>query len=342
MVTFANPYSPTERPQPERDHWGRPYVVPPTGGKPVPYTRTTTFVSAVEDMYKLGQWQQRHVARGVAFHDDLLAAIRDTDVEDRSTLNRLVDEAKERSGAGDAARHGTYLHSVTEAYDLGEDPSEVPRPLQSYGELDSMSYLPDLAAYIAETEPLKAVNVELFTVNDPLKVAGTTDRVVEYEGKRYIADLKTGSIEHGIVKISAQLAMYARSRPYDFQKHERLEPHGCEVDRGIVIHLPAGKGVCQLYWVDLLKGWEAVMRARDMRSLRQLRFTDLSRPLVPFPQGPPNTLAQLIDAAMSRDEMTALWVEHRSEWTAEHTDLAQRRFAALDHPSADAERTTLS
>jgi hypothetical protein len=38
---------------------------------------------------------------------------------------------------------------------------------------------------------------------------------VEYGGKRYIADLKTGSIEWGTLKIAAQLAVYARSHTYD-------------------------------------------------------------------------------------------------------------------------------
>jgi hypothetical protein len=330
---MSDTYTPTHRPEPQRDHWGRPYVVPPTGGKAIPYTRTTTYVGAIEDMYKLGLWQQRHVARGVAFHDDLIAAIRDTDAEDRENMDRLADEAKERSGAGDAARHGTYLHAVTEAADRGEDVTEVERPWQSYGQLDEGAYVTDLAAYREATRDLKCISIEQFLVQDPLKVAGTADRVVMYEGKRFIADLKTGSIEYGALKIAAQLAMYARSRPYDFERHERLDPHGCEVDRGIIIHLPAGTGTCHLYWVDLLQGWEAVRACRDVRKMRQVRFPQLTRQLAPLGAAPV-TLADQIKLCASRDAVVALWNAHEHEWTDDLTDLAKRHITAIEGKTA--------
>jgi hypothetical protein len=42
-----------------RDHYGRPLITPLGGGKPVGYTRTTTYVSALEDTYNLEQWKCR-------------------------------------------------------------------------------------------------------------------------------------------------------------------------------------------------------------------------------------------------------------------------------------------
>lgn len=328
MTKFAKPQ--TDIP---RDRWLRPLVKPPTGGeKRVAYTRCTTFVGALEDTYKLGQWQQRHAIRGVALHDDLIAAVRDTDPNDKATLDGLVDEAKERSGAGDAARLGTYLHSVTEAADRGEDPANVPPPQQSTGVLDPLDHLPDLAAYLDATSELKHIMIEQFMVQDPLKVGGTPDRVVRFEGKRYIADLKTGSIEYGGLKIAAQLAMYARSRPYNVDTDERMDPHGAELDRGIVIHLPAGTGVCTLYWVDLHAGWEAVRMSRDVRQQRSISFKQLYRPLVtgsPVVPAPPLTLADQIVLAVHPDQVRSLWREHASEWTDDLTELAKQHLAEL-------------
>ena len=316
------------RPDIPRDFWGRPFVIPPTGGRAVPYTRATTFVGAVEDYYLLSKWQQRHTARGVAHHPDLIDAIKDTEADDKKRMDELVEEAKERSGAGDAARFGTYLHAVTEAADRDEDPAEIPLPWMSSGPLDPNGYLSYLAAYSEATAELQAVMIEQFCVQDPLKVAGTPDRVVKFQGKRYIADLKTGHVDLGSIKIAAQLAVYARSRPYDWKAGERLEPHGAELDRGIVVHLSAETGECHLYWIDLLQGWEAVRVARDVRATRGVRFNQLMRELQPIGDAP-LSLADQIKLAPTRDAVTALWQTHAEEWTPELTELAKAHIAAL-------------
>ena len=323
--------------QPEiaRDGFGRPKVVPPTGGAPVAYTRCTTFVGSIEDMYLLQRWQQRHVAKGVAAHGDLIAAINDTPEEDKKGLNDLVDEALLRSGAGDSAKVGTYLHSVTEAYDRGEDPWSVDPPALSTGMAFPEDYKDDLEAYVEATAELQAVQIEQFVVQDPLRIGGTPDRVVRFRGKRYIADLKTGAIEHGTLKIAAQLAVYARSRPYDVATGERMEPHGAELDRGIIIHLPqdwhrtGGRAECRLWWVDLMKGWEAVRVCRDVRTQRQQKFPHLAS-LLTTPPPAPQTLADRITVAASRDEVTALWQMHAAEWTPELTELARRHLAVVE------------
>jgi hypothetical protein len=342
LVTIPTPAP--ARPEVERDWLGRPKVLPHPGAeKTETYTRCTTFVGCIDDTYKLGQWQQRHAIRGVALHDDLIAAVRDTDPEDRTRLNELADEAKTRSGAGDAARMGTYLHAVTEAADRGEDPGAVPLPWMSTGDLDPSAYLPDLAAYLEATAPLKAVHIERFCVQDPLKVGGTPDRVVQFQGKRYIADLKTGDIQWGALKIAAQLAMYARSRLYDPSTGER-EAHGAEIDRGIVVHLPAGSGTCTLLWVDLLAGWEAVKVARQVREQRKVKFYALTtgwlsaeapstaaasvQGSLTLPGSEP-TLEERIVACATRDEVTALWSAHARVWTEEHTAVAKAHIAGL-------------
>ena len=43
----------------QRDRWGRPLITPPRGGKPVPYTRCTTYVDVLESTWNLMAWKQR-------------------------------------------------------------------------------------------------------------------------------------------------------------------------------------------------------------------------------------------------------------------------------------------
>ena len=55
-----------------RDHFGRPLVIPPGGGKPVPYRRCTTFIDVLADRFNLELWKQRQVAVGLSRRPDLL------------------------------------------------------------------------------------------------------------------------------------------------------------------------------------------------------------------------------------------------------------------------------
>ena len=48
---------------------------------------------------------------------------------------------------------------------------------------------------------------------------------------------------------------------------------GCRCERGLIIHLPAGKAHCTLHWVDIAAGWEAFERsmwARDWKARKDL------------------------------------------------------------------------
>lgn len=331
----------------DRDRWGRPLVVPPTGGDPVAYTRCTTYVGGIEDTWNLSRWTQRLVLQGAARREDIRAAVLDTPTEDKKRLDELCEEAKEAGGGNDAARVGTYMHAVTEAADLGEDPTAVPFPLLAIPR-DPADYVGDLHAYMEVTEPLTFVAAEQFTVLDLLKVGGTPDRVIEYKGKRYIADLKTGSIEWGTLKIAAQLAVYARSRPYDIATGRRTEPHGAEQDRGLIIHLPAGQGICTLYWIDLRAGWEAVKVCRDIRSARTQKFRDLTSrfditaPIESVPVDPdesltpgpidlpePRDLAKRIGMCNDEQALLTLWRNNADAWDDNLTALAVARKATF-------------
>ena len=176
----------------------------------------------------------------------------------------------------------------------------------------------------------------------PTHEFGTPDRISRYHGKRYVTDLKTGSIEFGFGKIAAQLAMYARSRPYDVETGKRMEPHGADLEQGIVIHLPAGEATCTLYWIDLLAGWEIVQLCRRVREKRALKFDAVFSPVggpnantTPLPAATETaTLAEQIHSAATPEAIRELWREHATTWTDELTQLAKTHINQLEGANA--------
>jgi hypothetical protein len=299
-----------------RDRFMRPLVKPPTGGKPVAYTRCTTFVGCLEDTYNLSRWQQRMVALGLAERPDLMLQIASTDPADKNALNDVCDKAMEHAKAHAAATIGTALHALCERIDRGQPLGVIPK-----------EYEADIAAYIDATKQMESVHIEQFCVLDNLRIGGTPDRVVQVNGKRYIADIKTGDITYGLGKIEMQLAVYAHSKGYNHGADKpRFDLGDIDPNVGIVIHLPAGTGTCELVPVDIAAGWNAVALAHEVRQWRQTK-----RGPVPMPwattDGP--ALADLIAIAKDPDAIRELWAQHHAIWTEELTELARARTAEL-------------
>lgn len=321
----------TPEPSIDRDRYGRPLVKPPGGGKPVAYTRCTTYIDVLEDRYNLQKWMQRMVALGLASRPDLLLSV-SAHREDKRQLDKICEDAREAAAASAAATTGTALHALTELVDRGQ---ELPAGLPA-------NVLASLDAYTEATKDLKATHIEQFCVQDTLKVGGTPDRVVKYQGRSYIADLKTGSIEWGALKIAMQLAIYARSHTYDVTTGERGD-HGADNLRGLIIHLPAvedpAEARCDLHWVDLKEGWFSVVVAGQVREKRKLKFKDLTQPfgqddLTPLLEES-MTLSSRINKCATADEVRALWSVHASEWTDDLTSIAKQHIARLaDRASA--------
>lgn len=292
-----------------RDRWQRP-LIKQEGGKPKPYTRCTTFVGCLEDTFNLAKWQQRMVALGLASRSDLLLSV-SAHSDDKAELDRICEAAKEAAAASSAATTGTALHRICERIDNGEK-VEVPAAAKA-----------DVAAYQRATKGIRWTHIERITVHDGLQVAGTPDRIgVPADGKAMVYDLKTGSIEYGMGKIAMQLALYARSAVYDVETGARI-PLDVDLDRAVVIHLPAGSGTCELVEVDIAAGWEGVLLAQQVRAWRTRK--GLSRPL----GAAPRSIADLIAAATDEMALRRLWAEHNAEWNDELTALAKQRLAAL-------------
>jgi hypothetical protein len=304
----------------DRDRWGRPLIAPPQplGAKPEPYTRATTVAKTLDRPEGLMLWKQRMTLLGLVARPDLRIAAAATDIEDSKALNKLAEEAADAGGANAAATTGTALHAFTERMDRGLDAGHVPE--ENVADLGAYGHL---AAEIGWT----VQHVEQFTVLDAYRVAGTADRVVEIDGRWYIADLKTGASVSFHHAWAVQFAIYAHGIPYDIESKKR-KPWAVvpETDRAIVIHLPAGKGTAAAYWIDIEAGWEAFrlsMQARKWLARRDL--------LTPY-ASPSDPVLAAIQAAGSADELAALWAAHRAIWTEQHTDAARARKAALNAP----------
>lgn len=264
-----------------RDRWGRPLITPPQGGNPVAYTRATTFVDALSDKSNLMAWKSRMAALGLAQRDDLLLRLAGHDPDDKKGIDQIVDAAAEAAGSKRKADIGTALHEATERHDLGEEA----RPLGKFQ--------PDLDAYIKATSGLEHVAVEQFRVQDDYRIGGTCDRVVRFPGQEqaFIADVKTGGL-YDTSKMAMQLSVYAHSTPYDTATSQRTtDPYPVSKNVGLLIHLPAGEATCNLFWLNLQKGWEGVALAAKVREWRSFGTRKATRQEVIVPLGEEETRA---------------------------------------------------
>lgn len=247
-----------------RDRYGRPMIVPPKGGKPVAYTRTTTVAGSLDDGTALVAWKLRMAATGLTLRSDLLLAA-SAAREDKLEMDKLVEDAMEAAGATKQATIGTAIHALTEKLDRGQELGPIPE-----------DYLADIQAYAEATKSFTNVHIEQFCVLDKYKIAGTPDRIVEYKGEKFISDLKTGSISYPN-KIAMQLAVYAHGLPYDPATATRGSWGDINTEKGIIVHLPAGSGQCTLHFVDLVHGWKGIELAMKVRKHRDKK--NISTPI---------------------------------------------------------------
>ncbi|MDN6798155.1 MAG: hypothetical protein L0L50_02430 [Propionibacterium sp.] len=317
-----------------RDRFSRPLIIPPHGGKPIPYTRCTTYVGALEDTYNLGQWQMRMVAAGVAATPGLpsrLAALGLEPASDpekkawKDSITPLIEEAMETAKAKDKARRGTEFHQITENFERTGDLTDVPD-----------EWAPNLDAFIEATKGLKSMAIEQFLVNDEHQVGGTADRVYQIAGVDgyVIGDLKTGNTSYGIGKIAMQLCMYAHSQMYDLATGVRTPIPGLRTDFGIVMDHDIPSATCRLIEVDLRPAWDAIQVAKQVRAWRSFaKPKNLVKPwIAPQIDAIAASLDVAIAQASSREDLSRLWSEAAAAgtWTPTHTAAAHQRLAALE------------
>jgi hypothetical protein len=238
-----------------RDRWGRPLI--DVDGTPTPYSRVSTLAKSLDNGEALTIWKQRMVARGLSARADLRALVQAAPDTDTRSVDQVVKQAVEFAQAQAKANIGTALHLLTERVDEGQiDAINVDEWIMS-----------DLRAYSDAMQGINVVAKEVFVVVDDVHAAGTFDRLVEIDGRVYVADIKTGQHEpkypHGV---ALQIAMYSRGWTYtpaagrlvDLREH-------VDQERGVLIWLPSGKSTCEVYWLDIAAGWEMAKTAARVR-----------------------------------------------------------------------------
>lgn len=254
-----------------RDRWGRYLVLPEGGTKPIGYTRATTVAKALDDSGGLLSWGKRMVALGLAQRPDLVALVSTTADTDKKTLDDICERAAEQGGATVRRDLGTAVHGMLEK--SWADPTFVaPDP---YGS-DVRAVHDALAA-----ARLRVVDgfAERMIVHDRHQIAGTFDLLVEDEtGQKFVADIKTGSSLLGALAFAVQLSIYANA---DALYNQGAAKDGSEDTRepmpevsklhGVIIHVQPGSGVCELHWLDLATGAEALELAIAVRQMRKAK-----------------------------------------------------------------------
>lgn len=245
-----------------KDRWGR-YLITTRTGKQTSFPRVTTIAKCLDDEGALTAWKGRMTATGLVHRHDLLAAASGV-LEDKSALDKVVQQAIEAAGASSKANIGTALHQLTQALDLGQQPAILPG-LQ----VDVDAYLTGIVQHGVIIDPRF---VEVLLVNEKHEYAGTADRIARFSTrkKKQVFDLKTGSIDYAMNAIAVQMAMYANAEyMYDWRTQVQTALPDIDKTRGVIIHLPAGKGELCLYEVDLIAGWEAAQMAMEVRAWRK-------------------------------------------------------------------------
>lgn len=310
------------RPEPKRDRYGR-YLLPdPDTGKNLARQRVTTFAHLIEDSYNIGQWETRMSLKGLAMRPDLIARVASTDVSRKDELNKLAAQAKEAASSSAAANTGTALHAFSEQVDRGEDP-KIPPPWDA-----------DIAAYKTAMDTAGIIRraewIERIVITPQLGLAGTFDRILELpSGDLIIGDVKSGKdLSYAWLSISVQLAVYAHAiGMWDWEDgYEAMPP--VRQDYGMVMHIPAGTGTCDLYLLDLTAGWQAAHECAAIRMWRARK--DLASPwegALPGDDDAYGLLAMAIDEAQTTDDLTALWRQGTQEglWSPELTVRAAAR-----------------
>jgi hypothetical protein len=228
---------------------------------------------------------------------------------DKVQLKRIMEDAKEAADWKGQADRGSAIHDFCDAAEQGTlDHDLVPQHLRGPVFWYEENIVPRLT-YLA-TECFVAVDrlVEL-PGREPIKLraAGSIDRICEYQGKRYIVDIKSGRDDEFRTGVCGQLWLYSVGKLYaddvvlqdqdpEFSWVNKWVPAdidvrnvnpsaradlGVEQDVAIMLQAPKfatrGEWAWKCHWIPLDTGRQIVecgQWARKCRSVKEFeRFT---------------------------------------------------------------------
>lgn len=251
-----------------RDRMQRPLIIPPGGGKPVAYTRVSTFAKALSDNDSLSQWKRKMIVEGVLANPGLLqdlmhAASCASPATRPDLINRYIEAFHDAGGGNVGSKWGTALHGLTEFVDAdGWVPEQGTIPADLFDALHR---------YIALVRDIEMIACEGFVVVDEIKAAGSYDRIMLLpDGRLVIGDIKTGpKIHSNVAETQIQLACYARGVHYAPDGTREVGPlEGIDTSMGVLIQISRDNTGDRLLELDLDQGWEDAQVALDVRKRR--------------------------------------------------------------------------
>ena len=298
--------------------YNRPLLYPPDGEKRVPYSRPSTLGKDIDKGEALIPWEQSMVCIGMAKRPNLFARVQSIIARggswatDKKQFMEIMAQAKEAAKWKDQADRGSAIHDFADAAEQGIlDHSLVPDHLKGPVLWYEENVVPRLK--VLATECFVAVDrlVEL-PRREPitLRAAGSIDRICEYNGKRYIVDIKTGRDDEFRTGVCGQLWLYSRGLLYADDVVNQMDKYppgaglvdnwrsaaevpddseygahpinpswraelGVDQDRAIMLKAPKfarrGEWVWKAYWIPLDKGQEIVECGQWARKARSVK-----------------------------------------------------------------------
>lgn len=274
-MTNLDEFDPPDRPDFRRVGKGVPFVIDPSSGKRVRYSRSSNAGKILDDESNLTDWKLRTVVAGAAQRPELMAQASVLDVD--SDKKALRDIAEECLVAGKGQRRAIIGNAVHAMFDhIDRNDGWVPPP--QYNDL--------VDAYVAtlETWGLIPVGIEVHCINDEFRLAGTLDRRYRTTkpliapdgqvipiGSVIVGDTKTGKeLEYASGSYCTQLAAYVDSVQYDVATDERSPfDQECVTDWALILHADSAGARVDVYWVDINAGREGLKLARQVKAWRQ-------------------------------------------------------------------------
>lgn len=292
----------------------RPLLYPPEGEKRVPYSRPSTLGKDLDTGKALIPWEQSMVAIGLVkkphLYDRIAAIVARGGgwKSDKKQLKAIMDDAKEAADWKGQADRGSAIHDFCDAAEQGTiDYDLVPPHLRGPVRWYEENFVPQLT-YVA-TECFVAVDRTVELPGRPpitLRAAGSIDRICEYQGERYIVDIKTGRDDEFRTGVCGQLWLYSvgdlyaddivqqdsdlgpgpRGREWIWtpapDNPSKRAPTGVNKDRAIMLQAPKfatrGEWAWKAYWIPLDTGRQIVecgQWARKCRSVKEFERVDL-------------------------------------------------------------------
>lgn len=238
------------------------------------YNRISDLHEILDDTSNIAVWDMANACFGVAKdislceqfqalaseHPDPWNASKATKAE----IKELLALAQVIGGSEEKAGRGSGFHRFAHLADEGQEIPFLPKRLE-----------PFIDCYTEAMSRFKVIESERFVANDEICAAGSFDRLMvdTHDGECYIGDIKTGFYDaRYCMGPTVQVATYANSEYYDQQSGKRSDI-GCNLKRGLLIHVPlrAERPECNIYPLDLQWGWALAKQTPGIQAARKMR-----------------------------------------------------------------------